>query len=207
MQEFLYPSADFSYKDFASPKRTSNPPMAKTQGHGNPDWTRDETILALDLYFKCNGKMPTGTDVRVRDLSRLLRSLPYHSKSDRKNTFRNPAGVAFKLKNLNNVATGKGLGNVSETDRRVWAELGTRRSEVEELAELIGKAFSLGESLEQLADWDDKEEFFEGRLLTAMHKKRERHPHVRGKLLASRHKRGPLGCDVWLQEHVIRCHV
>jgi 5-methylcytosine-specific restriction protein A len=112
--------------------------MAKTQGHGNPDWIRDETILALDLYFKCNGKMPTGEDPRVHELSVLLRSLPYHLKSHRKKTFRNPAGVAFKLKNLNNVATGKGLSNVSETDRRVWAELGTQRNEVERLAERIG---------------------------------------------------------------------
>jgi 5-methylcytosine-specific restriction protein A len=25
--------------------------MAKTDGRGNPPWTRDETILALDLFF------------------------------------------------------------------------------------------------------------------------------------------------------------
>lgn len=29
--------------------------MARTQGHGNPNWTRDETILALDLYLELNG--------------------------------------------------------------------------------------------------------------------------------------------------------
>jgi hypothetical protein len=29
--------------------------MAVTQGHGNPNWTRDETILALDLYLKSSG--------------------------------------------------------------------------------------------------------------------------------------------------------
>jgi len=29
--------------------------MAVTHGHGNPKWTRDETILALDLYFDCKG--------------------------------------------------------------------------------------------------------------------------------------------------------
>ena len=111
--------------------------MARTQGHGNPDWTRDETILALDLYFKCNGRMPSPGDTTVRELSTLLRSLPYDPVSHRKETFRNPDGVAFKLKNLNNVATGKGLGNVSEIDRRVWAELGARRDEIKHLAELI----------------------------------------------------------------------
>ncbi|SKB04168.1 hypothetical protein SAMN02745166_03999 [Prosthecobacter debontii] len=26
--------------------------MAKTNGHGNPDWTREETILALALYVQ-----------------------------------------------------------------------------------------------------------------------------------------------------------
>lgn len=29
--------------------------MAKTQGYSNPDWSRSEVILALDLYMECGG--------------------------------------------------------------------------------------------------------------------------------------------------------
>ena len=84
--------------------------MARTQGHGNPDWTRDETILALALYFDCGENVPSKSDPRVQQLSALLRGLPYHAEAARKETFRNPDGVGFKLHNLRSVATGKGLG-------------------------------------------------------------------------------------------------
>ncbi len=52
-------------------------------------------------------------------------------------SFRNADGVAFKLQNIRQVATGKGLGNVSRTDRAVWKELGNDPKRVKELGELI----------------------------------------------------------------------
>jgi len=168
--------------------------MAVTRGHGNPDWTRDETVLALDLYFTCNGKMPSSADARVRELSRLLRSLPYHQGTRRNERFRNPDGVAFKLQNLHKVATGKGLGNVSKTDRSVWAELGLRRQEVASIADLIRRSLKVTD-LENYSITDE-EDFFEGRLLTTLHKTKERHRKIRGKLLASRRRRGALSCDM-----------
>jgi 5-methylcytosine-specific restriction protein A len=42
---------------------------------------------------------------------------------------------------------------------------------------------------------DVGEEFAEGRIFTALHKVRERSPALRKKLLAARHKVGPLSCD------------
>src|SRR5262245_1062151 len=93
--------------------------MAVTHGHGHPNWTRDETILALDLYFDCKGRIPSGSDDRVQALSELLRAFPYHSRAARKESFRNADGVAFKLQNLRQVNTGKGLGNFSKMDRAV----------------------------------------------------------------------------------------
>ncbi len=40
------------------------------------------------------------------------------------------------------------------------------------------------------------EEFAEGRIITALHKRRERNPALRRKLLGTRRKIGPLECDV-----------
>jgi 5-methylcytosine-specific restriction protein A len=96
--------------------------MAVTQGHGDPDWSRDETILALELYFKSDmGRLSSG-DPAVQALSNLLRALPYHEAAAKNNRFRNPAGVAFKLQNLRSVRTGKGLQNVSSRrwTARLW---------------------------------------------------------------------------------------
>lgn len=169
--------------------------MAVTQGHGNPDWSRDETILALDLYFKCGGQVPGETDPRVVALSSKLRMLPIHAGAAKKDSFRNPAGVAFKLQNLRKVATGRGLGNVSAMDRLIWQDFGGAQEQIAELASQIGNAFATGVTPEQVAAVDADEEFIEGRILTAMHRARERNPKVRDKLLKARAAIGALTCD------------
>jgi 5-methylcytosine-specific restriction enzyme A len=168
--------------------------MARTQGHGNPKWTRDEVILALELYFECGGKVPSGNDPRVMALSDLLRRFPFHAESIKRESFRNPDGVSFKLQNLAQVATGRGLGNVAAADREVWAEFGSRLEELKRIASLI----RLGVSSEQLTEepWEEEQEFPEGRIVTAMHTRRERQRGLRDKLLASRRKLGPLACEI-----------
>ena len=103
--------------------------MAITRGHGNPKWTRDEVILALDLYFDCAGKIPSPKDKRVIELSEILRAFPHHALAARKSSFRNPDGVAFKLQNLRQLDTGDGLGNVSQVDKAVWSEFAKDRCE------------------------------------------------------------------------------
>lgn len=164
--------------------------MAVTAGHGNPHWTRDEVLLALDLYFRCGGNVPGPTDPRVMELSRVIRSLPIHNAANKNETFRNPDGVAFKLQNLRQVATGQGLGNVSTTDKAMWADFGDKPEEVHRLAELI-KA----ETGEDLPTPSGDEVFREGRIVTAMHLRRERKPALRKKLLAVKKKQGKIACD------------
>ncbi|MBI2387009.1 MAG: HNH endonuclease [Elusimicrobia bacterium] len=174
--------------------------MARTHGHGNPDWTRDETILALDLYLSCKEKVPSRNDPRVESLSESLRRLPYHAALSRKESFRNPAGVAFKLQNIRKVATGKGLGNVSEMDRKIWPELGSRPEEVRRLAELIRNGVQVAQSLPNSEGDDDDSEFVEGRIVTQNHKRRERNPQVRRQLLKVRWSKGRLACDMCLEQ-------
>lgn len=170
--------------------------MAKTQGHGNPPWTRDETLLALDLYFKCKGKLPSPSDPRVVDLSNLLRMIPWNGSSSRQNTYRNPAGVAFKLQNIRNVATGEGLGNVSKTDRNLWSEFCFSSEKVSELANLIRETITSQQFSDLVNIAVDEEEFSEGRILTEYHRRKERHPVIRKRLIASRRINGGLTCDM-----------
>lgn len=186
--------------------------MAKTQGHGNPAWNKDETLLALNLYLDVNGQVPPPRDPRVVALSELLRSLPYHSEAARQPTFRNPDGVGFKLMNIRQVATGKGLGNVSRMDRMIWSDYGHRPEEVRRLSEAICEGIALAD---QMPATETDEEFEEGRLLTQLHLRRERNPKLRAALLKSR---WPLGlrcemCDrhqpslrAELQEAIFEAH-
>ncbi|ACT48752.1 HNH endonuclease [Methylotenera mobilis] len=167
--------------------------MARTHGHGNPKWTRDETILALDLYFDLNGKIPSGSDDRVKALSEVLRRFPHHAEASRKESFRNPVGVAFKLQNLRQVATGKGLGNVSETDRAVWLEFGVSAAATKSLANLIRAGVTAFEASEPV---QEDVVFAEGRVITELHTRREREPKLRGQLLSSRRVSGNLFCEM-----------
>ena len=167
--------------------------MAVTHGHGNPNWTRDETILALALYFDCEGRIPSSSDNRVQALSELLRELPYHSRAARRDSFRNPDGVAFKLQNLRQMDTGKGLGNVSNMDRAVWEEFGNDPVRTRELARLIRSGIEVSEATEDQADEDI---FTEGRIVTEVHKQRERHPRLREKLIQQRRRSGRLVCEL-----------
>ncbi len=168
--------------------------MAVTKGHGNPRWTRDETILALDLYLRCANSMPGPNDPRVIELSNVLRSLPIYPAGLRQESFRNPEGVAFKLQNLRQVATGRGLANVSTIDKEVWADYSGSPEQVSSLAREI-RVEASAEAVETPAEEEDFE-FAEGRLLTRAHRRRERNAKVRTKLISYRLRQsGGLTCD------------
>ena len=169
--------------------------MARTQGHGNPNWSRDETILALNLYFECGRGVPGPSDMRVIRLSDILRQLPIHLTAKKTDTFRNPDGVAFKLQNLHNVASGKGLANVSQTDRLIWSEFGGHPELVKQLAEAI-LSCSREPGMSTGSEEADEIVFAEGRLLTRLHSLRERDRSLRRRLLNVRRARGPITCDM-----------
>lgn len=175
--------------------------MAVTQGHGNPNWNRDETILALEAFFALNGRNPSSKDPIIIALSDTLRALPYHGEAARKPTFRNPDGAAFKVQNLRSRQTGKGLGNVSRMDREIWDEFGDKPTEVARLATLIrvGIASEVANPAPLSAEAEEVE-FYEGRLLTQKHMRRERSPAVRKALLRQREGAG-LQCDICSATH------
>jgi len=167
--------------------------MAVTSGHGNPKWTREEVILALELYHRVSDSIPGPSDERVVSLSQELRSLPYHSDAAKKASFRNPDGVAFKLQNIRQVATGHGLGNTSKMDREVWGEYGADPIATSEAAARIRQGIKLTQLVSE-ADVDF--EVPEGRSVTEAHQKIERNPTLRKRLLRSRKAAGTLRCDI-----------
>jgi 5-methylcytosine-specific restriction enzyme A len=172
--------------------------MAVTKGHGNPNWTRDEVVLALDLYLDFAPRIPGPTESRVIELSAILRSIPFHAFAARKDSFRNPDGVAFKLQNLNQVATGRGLSNVSRVDRLVWDEFGSDRDRVRIAADLIRTALKLDSG--SVEDLEDPDVFAEGEILTRLHLHRERSRTLRSRFIAFRLKKGTLRCDMCARE-------
>jgi len=74
---------------------------------------------------------------------------------------------------------------------------------VKDIAASIYEALKSGSVDLRNAYESDDDEFVEGKLLTETHKRRERNPGLRRKLIAIRNKQGPLICDVCGS----KCHV
>jgi 5-methylcytosine-specific restriction protein A len=170
--------------------------MPITQGHGNPDWTRDETLLVLDLYLRHEQRVPAKSSPELLELSRVLNALPLHPTRARTERFRNAAGVYMKALNIHSAAgnaSGKGLSN-TRTDRAVWAEYGHRPQDVARLAALIRRqAINPEVEATEVDTLPDDAEFSEGRILSTRHYSRDR--KARKPLLAKRLKDGALKCD------------
>ncbi|MCL5037299.1 MAG: restriction endonuclease [Chloroflexi bacterium] len=93
----------------------------------NPPWTRDELILALDLYFKVNPAHISSSHPDVIRLSEVLNELPIHKVRPDSEKFRNPNSVYMKLCNflrLDPTYHGAGLSRGSKMDIAIWDEFG-----------------------------------------------------------------------------------
>lgn len=66
----------------------------------NKPWSRDELILALDLYFKITSNLYDDATPEVIALSQRLSAIPAQEGEARNPNYRSPAGIAMKLANL-----------------------------------------------------------------------------------------------------------
>lgn len=145
----------------------------------NPNWTRDELILALDLYFRVDINKTNARSQEVIELSSLLNRLPIHASNDRGEEFRNPSGVYMKMCNfltLDPSYNGKGLGNFAIQDGLVWQEFADRKEELHQISKAIVAGITQVHSPvdDHELSVEKIEEFPEGRVLTKMHFYRER---------------------------------
>src|SRR2546426_516605 len=64
------------------------------------DWTREELILALDVYFRSPAAKGTSSHPAIIEMSKILNELPIHGRENRNVEFRNTNGVSMKLSNF-----------------------------------------------------------------------------------------------------------
>jgi 5-methylcytosine-specific restriction protein A len=158
------------------------PPPSQT----NPDWTRDELILALDLYIRSGRRLLSKAHADVISLSEFLNQLPIHKGQEAK--FRNPNGVAMKLANFRRLdpdADGQGLSRGSSLEPKIWSEFADNQKLLRETAEAITQNATASRGADSDEDVDLEEEFAEGRILLRAHRTRERS----GKAVAKRKKK------------------
>jgi 5-methylcytosine-specific restriction enzyme A len=169
----------------------------------NPDWFRDELILACDLVVENGWRELRTEDTKVVELSGLLQTLPIHPVFERAPNFRSPDAVSRKTSDLATAhpdypgkQTRGGRG-----DRQIIADFMSRPAEMKRLAVAIRAAAAAGE-FEGLpaADIDAPEDdagAVEGRLLVRRHLARERDDALkRRKIDQVRRHGGDLACQV-----------
>jgi 5-methylcytosine-specific restriction protein A len=146
----------------------------------NPPWTRDELILALDLYMKDAAHPPGKGSQEIADLSATLNQLGRQLWPQQNEDFRNRNGVYMKLMNFRRFdpefqAMGKtGLTRGNKLEREVWEAFAGETGHLHAVAEAIRRTVDSGVLSSVIATDDEAIEGIEGRLLTKLHVYRER---------------------------------
>ena len=145
----------------------------------NPNWTEEELILALDLYFEMDFGQMSKSNEQVIELSKLLNQLPFHSIG-RDEKFRNPNGVAMRLNNFKTYdhryeglgleGGGRFVQSVFEKFEHDRGELKRRATQIKSLVDIA----ELPEKLRTVNDDEVQESASEGKLIFRLHKVRER---------------------------------
>lgn len=174
----------------------------------NPDWTRDELIIALDLYLRHRPSPPGKSSKEVIALSDTLNRIgnKLHGAVGKEKSFRNANGVYMKLMNFRRfdpeyTGTGKkGLTAGNKDDGVVWHQFAGDPARCHEVAQAIIRNLDTDDaaSVGGEAEPDDLlEEAPEGRLLTRVHLRRERNRKlVESKKRLVLKEGGTLTCEV-----------
>ncbi|RWF41607.1 MAG: hypothetical protein EOS46_27835 [Mesorhizobium sp.] len=166
----------------------------------NPDWTWDEHVLALDLYFQLKGTAFSKIHPRISELSAFLRNKGRTSSPAATGKFRNVNGVNMKLMNFRRLdpdmeATGRvGLTKGSRGEVGVWDCYADDRAGLAAAVRIIRSGTSPGISAPE-QDQDDGSA--EGSIVIRLHKARERDGSLaRRKKAAVLAANGKLACEV-----------
>ena len=176
--------------------------MAKAINPKNPTWSRDELILTLDLYVRFKGNPPGKSSTEVMELSHLLNDMGSQI-ANRSSDFRNANGVYMKVMNFRRfdpvyISQGKkGLQRGGKLEEEVWDHFISDPIELSKTANAIRRIVTKRQ-IPIVPDDDDDEivEAEEGRILTRLHRVRERNRELVTKKKASALKiHGRLQCE------------
>ena len=168
------------------------PAAAKVKSNGqgaaaprNPPWSRDELILALDLYMTNPSSPPAHASQEVAELSDVLSRMAKLLGMTTAGTYRNANGVYMKMMNFrrldpNFIGVGlTGLTRGNKDEAVVWEEFAGDRPRLAAVAAAIRAAIASDEAPAlQAVDDEGIEEAFEGRVLIRLHRSRERNRNL-----------------------------
>lgn len=170
----------------------------------NPDWTRDELILAADFYRRFAPRIPGKTTFALSELADEIRAVAHMLGLVGDDTFRNPNGVYMKLMELRKYDpkyTGVGLGHskVRAIEFEVWnLPLQKLRTSAGAIRRALGAVEEGSIPSAGVIDAEEPEiaDAPEGAIMTRLHRFRERNRRIVGnKKAAFERKHGRLFCE------------
>ena len=171
--------------------------------HRNPDWARDELIIALDYHLNHRNFDPRPQSEEIGELAqRIAKVGAALGLIERGLLLRTPDAIAMKLRNFSSFDPQytdngrKGLTNGNRLEVELWEEFSGRPDEVARVANGILKL--IGASEAEILAFDDVEfEASEGRIMTRVHISRERNSTlVKKKKAVALRQHGCLACEV-----------
>lgn len=131
-------------RKFIKTKKTSG---INSSSHGkktNPDWTREELILGLELYFSLDQGQMHKQHPDVIRVSNELRKLNIHKEVPDPQKFRNPSGVARRLGNFKTMDSGyegEGLANSGRLAKEVYKEFKNHKNGLRKEAAMVRQLY------------------------------------------------------------------
>ncbi len=210
--EFSPSAVWYSRKTLQLPNSSDKPPAPLnshvnaqiTNAKRNPPWSRDELILVLDLYMANRTSPPGKNSSVIIEMSELLNKIGNLIEQEGAKTYRNPNGVYMKMMNFRRfdpeyTKDGKvGLTRGNKDDEVVWNEFTTNFERLRAVALAIRSTIEKHVNNQVLEDTDepDIQEAEEGRILTRLHRVRERRRElVDAKKKAALKEYGRLFCE------------
>ncbi|WP_117196495.1 helix-turn-helix domain-containing protein [Rhizobium terrae] len=145
-----------------------------------PPWNTDELILALRLYLNNPTSPPGKSSAEVIALSNLLNTLAEWLGNERTGAYRNPNGVYMKLMNFRRLDPrfaekgNVGLVNGGQLEKVVWDRYAANPSRLNAVADAITASLQMPSTTLNRGDDLEVTEAEEGRVLTSLHRSRER---------------------------------
>lgn len=183
---------DWAYGFGTSQSDVSDQNGWESRAKRNPIWSRDELILALDLYLRHRGAPPAKDSSEVIELSDFLNQMGRVLGMVESETYRNANGVYMKMMNYMHrdpeyIKDGRvGLTRGNKDEEFVWDEFASDPARLANVVAAIRATVTAhaGDHDLEGADEPGFQEAEEGRVLTRLHRVRERNR----KLITSRKK-------------------
>nr|WP_315491067.1 HNH endonuclease [uncultured Rhodoferax sp.] len=163
-------------------EESSDTAVEEKKAKRNAIWSRDELILALDLYIQSRQSSLAKDSPEIAELSEVLNQLGTVLGQRTSSTYRNANGVYMKLMNFRRfdpeyTSDGKtGLTRGNQDEAKVWDQFALDPTRLAEVARFIRQGIGEHKIDVDLSGPDEPgiEEAEEGKVATRIHRYRER---------------------------------